>query len=127
MVIIHPIRTPSKFEVYSTKVRGSIPAEVITFYVAAHAALRSATADSAWLYWLVFLGALIAAPLYLRFTYKVRSSVHLVVWTGAFVVWAFALGNQPFETISWYKPLYGQIALPLYSLLVAPLLVKDQS
>jgi len=41
-----------------------------------------------------------------------------IISTGAFIVFAFALG-KPFEFSSFYKPLYGSLLLTFYTLLVS--------
>ena len=41
-----------------------------------------------------------------------------IISTGAFFVFAFALG-KPFETLSFYKPLYGSLLLTIYTTFVS--------
>jgi hypothetical protein len=46
------------------------------------------------------------------------------VSTGSFIVWVFALGG-PFAYLSWYVPVYGSIALILYTLITAFIVPKE--
>jgi hypothetical protein len=52
------------------------------------------------------------------------ATTQAIVATGSFIVWAFALGG-PFESVSWYRNVYGSILLILYTLLVGMLVPKD--
>lgn len=73
--------------------------------------------------WIVFAVLLIATPLYQWKLLKVRKPVQLAVATIGFAVWVFYFGG-PFATFGWYEPLYGAIALPLFTFLI-PLLEPD--
>jgi hypothetical protein len=50
---------------------------------------------------------------------------HIVIATGAFIVWVLALGGRPFSTLPFYHPLYGSLVLILYTLLV-PLIIPRE-
>jgi hypothetical protein len=41
----------------------------------------------------------------------------IIISTVAFVIWVFALG-EPFSSLSFYQPIYGSIALIIFSLIV---------
>ena len=43
----------------------------------------------------------------------------------AFIVWASAIGGQPFQSISWYHPVYGSIFMVLYTAVI-PLIPLEQ-
>jgi hypothetical protein len=49
--------------------------------------------------------------------YQKPSLKKVAISTGSFIVWVFALG-EPFSSLSFYHPVYGSIALILYSLIV---------
>ena len=49
---------------------------------------------------------------------KPRAITQTIISSGAFVVFAFALG-KPFEVLSFYQPIYGSLLLTFYMLLVA--------
>jgi hypothetical protein len=94
-----------------------IPGEVVTLYLLLSAII--APPDSPhFLRWVVFFACLIGTPLYLRFPQKVAVPVQLVISTIAFAVWVFALGG-PFSDIPGYKPIYGAVALPVFTFFVA--------
>src|SRR6266536_5891333 len=87
-----------------------IPSEVIATYLSLDLICRSAI--EMWPGWLVLGFGCLATPVYLSKISEVRKPVQLLVSTLAFCVWVFALGG-PFLRLSWYKPLYGALLLPM--------------
>ena len=73
--------------------------------------------------WGVFLLFAVLTPLYLWRILKVKKIIQLVISLVAFVVWVFALGG-PFTTLGWYDPLYGQILLPIFTIVIALVVVE---
>ena len=62
--------------------------------------------------------------LHLAFPYLCRPArtkppavTQIVVSTGAFVVWVFALG-EPFSSLAFYRPVYGSLLLILYNIII---------
>ena len=108
---------PSKPDDYTSRLLKYIPAEVITLYLTLTSILRSSMDTGQVLEWLVFAIGTIATPLYLWRLQKVHKVVQLTLSTGAFIVWAFALGG-PFANVSWYAPVYGGILLSVYTFLI---------
>ncbi len=68
--------------------------------------------------WGVFLLFAVFTPLYLWRILKVMKITQLVISLVAFVVWVFALGG-PFTTLGWYDLLYGEILLPIFTIVIA--------
>jgi hypothetical protein len=52
------------------------------------------------------------------------AATQVAICTVSFGVWVFALGG-PFATLSFYKPIYGSLALVLYSLVVPLVIPKE--
>ena len=109
---------------YLTKVVKYIPAEIVAVFVTLDGVLKADATVPAFLYWLVFIALLTFVPLY---TWKATKEKNLppayaqiVISTASFAIWVFALGG-PFGFMDWYKPIYGSIALILFTL--APPLV----
>jgi hypothetical protein len=50
--------------------------------------------------------------------FKHPATTQILVSTGAFIVWVFALG-EPFSRLPWYNSLYGSLLLVFYTLVVA--------
>ncbi|MEM7579538.1 MAG: hypothetical protein AAF316_06705 [Cyanobacteria bacterium P01_A01_bin.80] len=48
---------------------------------------------------------------------KPPAVTQILISTGAFIIWVFALG-EPFSSLALYRPVYGSIALILYTLIV---------
>ena len=59
----------------------------------------------------------IVTPVYLWRLERVHKSLQLIISTGVFIVWAFALGG-PFAQLSWYTPVYGGLLLSAYTFLI---------
>lgn len=108
---------PSKPDDYTSRLLKYIPAEVITLYLTLTSILRSSMDTGQALEWFAFAIGTIATPLYLWRLQKVHKVVQLTLSTGAFIVWAFALGG-PFANVSWYAPVYGGILLSVYTFLI---------
>ena len=110
---------PSAGDEYKDRLLKYIPAEVVSVYVFVNGLVQNSTAaDTTTIIWAVFGLMLIGTPLYLWRIENVTKKVQLGVSTGAFVVWAMAIGGA-FLTIAWYQPIYGQILLPIYTFFVA--------
>ncbi|SRR6266404_7579909 len=99
-------------DAYLNRLVKYIPSEVIATYLSLDLICRSAT--EMWPGWLVLGFGCLATPLYLWKISEVRKPVQLLVSTLAFCVWAFALGG-PFLRLSWYKPLFGALLLPMFT------------
>lgn len=118
---------------YVAQLAKFVPAEVVSFYVAMFAA--ASTAKSTFTSYetvtvVMFLMGFFATLIFTFATNKKELKPHdapglyskAAISTGAFVVWAFALG-APFTAFSWYNPFYGTLALAFYTL-VAPKLYE---
>jgi hypothetical protein len=106
-----------KEDKYSDRLVKYVPTEVIALYLAVTAAITADSSAPPFLYWVIFAACLVGTWLYLRVAQKVNSSLQLSISTFAFAVWAFALGG-PFAELSWYKPIYGAVLLPIVTFFV---------
>ena len=103
---------------YSDRLIKYIPAEVVTLYLTLQSMLQSIPdSPPLHLWWGVFWFGILATFLHLSRIAKVTKMRQILISLGAFIVWAFALGG-PFETLSWYDPLYGGMLLCCYTFLV---------
>lgn len=100
----------------------SIPSEIVMAWVTITGLLKSDDQipfnTVLWILLLIFIVLTIA------WTYKKNSGLYqkpsigqIALTTGSFMIWVFALG-EPFSSLSFYHPVYGSIALILYSLIV---------
>jgi hypothetical protein len=107
---------------YKERLLKYIPAEVITLYMALSGTVGAATGASTQriAQWVIFAAALLATPFYQYRILKVTKRTQLLIATGAFFVWSFALGG-PFEQVT--KPedlkMWGSIGVALYTFGVA--------
>lgn len=97
-----------------------IPAELVAGYIFVLGVMKrlTDTGEIRILQWLLFLLFCILTPLYLWRVQKVRKLQQHIISLLSFVIWVFALGG-PFALYSWYNPLYGEILLPVFTLVVA--------
>jgi hypothetical protein len=114
---------PPPEDKYKDRLLKYIPGEVVTFYLGLTAIVASATNAPWWLSWVIFCVGIVATPLYLHRYLDVSDRRQLTVSTLAFIVWVFALGG-PFKDMSWYKPVYGGVLLPVFTFFIA--LVKTR-
>jgi len=97
-----------------------IPAELVAGYIFVLGVVKQLTdADEIKLFqWSLFIVFCILTPLYLWRVQKVRKTQQHIISLLSFMVWVFALGG-PFALSGWYNPVYGEILLPLFTLIVA--------
>jgi hypothetical protein len=118
-----------KPDAYFDRVIKYIPADVVSAWVFAAASIKAASDDvpKTLVLWIAFACGLILTALW---TIKQTSVpgrptavVQVAVSTVAFAVWVFALGG-PFESLTFYRPLYGSLVLVLYTLSAALIVPK---
>ena len=111
-----------KLDNYYDKLLKYIPADVVAAWIVVNALITSASgiATAAFL-WVAFgIGVILTAVWTWKLTSqpgKATAWTQILISTGAFIVWVFALGG-PFATLSFYKPLYGALLMILYTLVV---------
>jgi hypothetical protein len=111
---------PLKPDDYKSRLMKYIPSEVIAMYLALDALIRSGNKGTMLLLWFAFAMGLLGTLLYLTKVQKVHKTKQLVISALAFAVWVLAIGG-PFTQLSWYDPIYGGIALIVYTFF-APIL-----
>ena len=97
-----------------------IPAELLAGYIFVSGAAARLTdqSDSLLLKWILFAIFCILTPLYLWRVQKVIRIQQHIISMLSFAVWCFALGG-PFASFGWYDPVYGQVFLPVFTLIAA--------
>jgi len=110
-----PTRTDKKDQ-FTDRLLKYVPAEVVVVYVFVEGLIRNAPQDvpREKVLWGVFFFLLVGTWVYLVNVQHVSKKVQLSISTLAFAVWVFSLGG-PFASLSWYKPFYGSLLLPLYT------------
>ncbi|MGB8215948.1 MAG: hypothetical protein WCE94_01495 [Candidatus Methanoperedens sp.] len=112
---------------YKERVIKYIPAEVVAFYLFLIGIVNGEGIPSETkplILWIIVVVGTVATWLYLLRVQNVHKIVQLIITTGAFLVWAFALGG-PFVYLNWYLPAYGQLLLGVYTFLVG--IIEPQS
>jgi hypothetical protein len=105
---------------YTDRLFKYIPAEVVAGYIFVLGLLKQLTdlKTLTFLDWLLFLIFCVLTPLYLWKVQKVTKTQQHVISLLSFIVWVFAIGG-PFSLYAWYNPVYGEILLPVFTLIVA--------
>jgi hypothetical protein len=133
-----------KLDGFFDKLMKYIPSEIIGAWIAIKGLLKSAnpvnnqtnnglvnntngaTGDN--LLWILFVVLTVLTAVYIfkqtsKETTKAEKSKdspaisQIIISTIAFVIWVFALG-EPFSSLPFYQPVYGSIALIIFSLIV---------
>ena len=113
---------------YKDRLLKYIPAEVVALYLTLDGIIKAATGqlsprEMVWAGWIIFAALLVLTPVYLLKMAGVTKKLQLFVSTLAFAVWIFALPDGIFKSLSWYRPVFGALVLPLYTFLV-PMIYK---
>ncbi len=97
-----------------------IPAELVAGYIFVLGVVKQLTdaGEIKLFQWSLFVIFCILTPLYLWRVQKVLKLQQHIISLLSFVVWVFALGG-PFTLLGWYNPVYGEILLPVFTLVVA--------
>ncbi|OLP15449.1 hypothetical protein BST81_26315 [Leptolyngbya sp. 'hensonii'] len=110
---------------YQDRLLKYIPADINAAWLALTGIVKSATnIPQTGVLWVLFVVLLILTPIWTwQQTTESRKSpalTQILISTGAFFVWVFALG-EPFASSfkDFYQPVYGSILLILYTLIVA--------
>jgi hypothetical protein len=102
---------------YLERVVKYVPAEVIAAYLALNGFVAAAKGYET-VYWIVFLVCLVCVPLYVWRTTRTPKErlFNGVLATIAFLVWAYATGGGLPGYLDIHYPLYGSVALVLFTL-----------
>jgi hypothetical protein len=107
---------------YPTRLLKYVPAETNTLYVGAIGFITTAQTTLpedanipfSTIIWAVFIGSFIFNIAYMYLVAKETNPIRLGISTGAFVVWAIAMGNI-FAGVNWWYSFYGSIILIFYT------------
>jgi uncharacterized BrkB/YihY/UPF0761 family membrane protein len=112
----------AKIDGYFDKLLKYIPTEIVGGWIAITGLIKSAsdipTNTILWILLIIFIG--LTALYILKQTSEPKKSPAVkqtTISTIAFIVWVFALG-EPFDSLSFYNPIYGSILLIIYNLTI---------
>lgn len=111
-----------KIDDYFSKLLKYIPTEIVGGWIAITGLIKSATGipTNSILWILLVIFTVITAAYIFQQTSEPKKPPAVkqtIISTMAFVVWVFALG-EPFNSLSFYSPVYGSILLILYNLII---------
>jgi hypothetical protein len=123
---LQQVQCPPPRDDYVDRLLKYIPAESVALYLTLQGIILAGAADtpnlSTWLWFILGVG-LIGTPWYQWRVLKIGKAEQLAISAAAFGVWVFALGGA-FESLSWYEPFIGSLALVLFTFF-APLISPD--
>jgi len=112
----------TKLDGYFDKLIKYIPTEIVGGWIAITGLIKSAsdipTNTILWILLVIFTG--LTAVYILKQTFEPKKPLAIKqtsISTIAFMVWVFALG-EPFESLSFYNPVYGSVLLILFNLTI---------
>lgn len=112
----------TKLDGYFDKLIKYIPTEIVGGWIAITGLIKSAsdipTNTILWILLVIFTG--LTAVYILKQTFEPKKPLAIKqtsISTIAFIVWVFALG-EPFESLSFYNPVYGSVLLILFNLTI---------
>lgn len=118
-----------KIDGYFDKLLKYIPTEIVGGWIAITGVIKSASNipnnTILWILLVIFTG--LTAVYILKQTFAPKKPLAIKqtsISTIAFIVWVFALG-EPFESLSFYNPVYGSVLLILFNLTI-PLVNPDE-
>ncbi len=111
---------PERKDTYTDRLFKYIPAEIVAGYVFVSGVMNRLhdAGNERTLHWILLSVFCLLTPLYLLRVQKVMKVQQHIISLLSFLVWSFALGG-PFSYYGWYNPLYGEILLPVFTLVVA--------
>jgi len=111
---------PSVKDSYFDRLFKYIPAEIVAGYIFVLGLMEQLTEpdETRVLQWTVFAVFCLLTPFYLWRVQKVKKLQQHIISVLSFVVWVAALGG-PFSQLEWYKQIYGEILLPVFTLTAA--------
>lgn len=112
----------TKLDGYFDKLIKYIPTEIVGGWIAIIGLIKSASdIPTNTILWILLVIFTILTALYiLKQTSEPKKPLAIkqtTLSTIAFIVWVFALG-EPFDTLSFYNPIYGSILLILFNLTI---------
>lgn len=112
----------TKLDGYFDKLLKYIPTEIVGGWIAITGVIKSASNIPAnTILWILFIIFTVLTAVYiLKQTSEPKKPLAIKqtsISTVAFIVWVFALG-QPFDSLSFYNPVYGSVLLILFNLTI---------
>lgn len=118
---VQPAGSEVKGDDYLSRVAKYIPGEIVATYLSLIGIMKTVDPhDEAKIpaLWVIFIVCFLLTPAYFwKMTEQGHPKLrHILISSGAFLVWAYALGGV-FESMGWHKPWLASVILALYTLL----------
>lgn len=123
-------REKSEVDSYLNKVMKYIPSETVGVWITIKTMVEGTNdIPQSGVLWGIFIICLLLTFAYIHLlpteSKKKPTVKQAIISVGAFMVWAIAIGGEPFKSVSWYHPVYGSILMILYTAVI-PLIPLEQ-
>lgn len=129
-------KTEAKIDNYFEKLMKYIPSEIVGAWIAIQGILASGNQEAELVdsnqnisLWFILIFLLILTFFYIKQqTYdenKKTAIKQIIISVIAFLIWAYAIGGEPFLSLEFYDSRYGAVLMILYTLTI-PLVTLNQ-
>ena len=122
-------KTSTKVDGYFEKIMKYIPSEIVGAWIAIQGIAKNINNPNNIFLWIIIIFLAVLTFFYIKQqtseANKKTAGKQTVISVGAFIIWAFAIGGQPFESLVFYNSAYGSILMILYTLTI-PIIPLNQ-
>lgn len=115
-------KTSTKVDGYFEKIMKYIPSEIVGAWIAIQGIAKNINNPNNIFLWIIIIFLAVLTFFYIKQqtseANKKTAIKQTVISVGAFIIWAFAIGGQPFESLVFYNSAYGSILMILYTLTI---------
>ncbi len=123
-------KTSTKVDGYFEKIMKYIPSEIVGAWIAIQGIAKNINNPNNIFLWIIIVFLAVLTFFYIKQQTseenKKTAVKQTVISVGAFIIWAFAIGGQPFESLVFYNSAYGSILMILYTLTI-PVIPLNQN
>lgn len=117
-------------DTYFDRIVKYVPVDIVAAWTAVAAAVKAAAGvPTTTVLWVCLAFGVILTPFWtLKQTHvegQPSAWTQAAVATAAFIIWVFALGGQPFTSLTFYHELYGSLAIIAFTLISGLIVPKE--
>ena len=121
-------RTDITVDNYFEKIMKYIPSEIVGAWIAIQGIAKNIATQNIIFLWGILIFLSVLTFFYINNQTSVANKPPAIKQTlisvGAFLIWAFAIGGEPFESLAFYNSGYGAILMILYTLTIPVISLK---
>ena len=113
----------SEVDSYVDKIMKYIPSEAVGVWITIKSMVEGQSEiPQSNILWVIFAFSLFLTFAYIKYlpseAKKQPKVKQALLSVGAFIVWAIAIGGEPFKSLGFYHPVYGSILMVLYTAII---------